>query len=123
MTELTKVEEQIMQIIWEKQGGFVKEFIEALPAPKPPYNTISSVVRILEKKGFLSHKAYGRTHEYKPIISADKYRQFITSNLLQKYFSGSPKQLVSFFAKEEKIDKDELSEIIAEIEKLKNDKT
>ncbi len=121
MSELTKVEEQIMQIIWQMNGGFVKDFIEQLPAPKPPYNTISSVVRILEKKGFLDHKAYGRTHEYFPIISENEYRKFITSSLLKKYFSGSPRQLVSFFAKEEKIDANELSEIIEEIEKLKNE--
>ncbi len=121
MSELTKVEEQIMKIIWEMRGGFVKEFIEKLPEPKPPYNTISSVVRILEKKGFVNHKAYGRTHQYFPIITENEYRKFITTSLLRKYFSGSPKQLVSFFAKEEKIDANELSEIIAEIEKLKNE--
>lgn len=122
MNELTKVEEQVMNIIWKLGRGFVKDFIAEMPEPKPPYNTISSVVRILERKGFVDHKAYGKTHEYFPIISKDAYRKFASGNLLKKYFSGSVSNFLSFFAEEEELDLKELSEIITQLKSNKKDK-
>ena len=116
MKELTKVEEQVMQIIWEVKKGVVRDFMSKLPEPKPPYTTISSVVRILEKKGFLDHKTYGKTYEYFPIISRDDYRKFMTKNLVSKYFSGSPKGLLSFFVKEKELSLKEMQEIINSID-------
>lgn len=121
MKELTKVEEELMQVIWKREKGLVRDFIEDLPDPKPPYSTISSVVRILEKKGFVDHKAYGKTHEYFPIIAKDDYRKFALNSLAERFFSGSPRALLSFFAREEKLGLEDISDIISEIKKAKED--
>jgi BlaI family transcriptional regulator, penicillinase repressor len=120
MKELTKAEEQVMQILWLKEKAFVKDILEELPDPKPAYNTISTIVRILETKGFVDHKAYGKTHEYFPVITKDKYTKFSLNNLISGYFDGSLKNLVSFFANENKIDGKELDQILKEVEELKN---
>lgn len=126
MKELTKAEEQIMQILWKLDKGFVKEILACLPEPKPAYNTVSTIVRILEKKGFVSHKAYGKTHEYYPIISKEEYTRNFLKRFVENYFSDSFKELVSFFAKDKKMDVSELEEIIKtidrEIQKQKADK-
>jgi len=108
MNRLTKTEEDIMQIIWQLKECFVKEIIEQLPEPKPPYNTISSVVRILEKKGFVAYKAYGKTHQYYPIVKKENYSNFALNNLVDGYFSGSFKNLVSNFSQKNKLSKDEI---------------
>lgn len=108
MNRLTKTEEDIMQIIWQLKNCFVKDIIEQLPEPKPPYNTISSVVRILEKKDFVAHKAYGKTHQYYPIIEKEHYSNFALNNLVEGYFSGSFKNLVSNFSKKNKLSKEEI---------------
>ena len=79
--ELTKAEEQIMQVLWTLEKAFVKDIIEELPEPKPAYNTVSTIVRILQEKGFVSHKAYGKSHEYFPIISKEQYSTFATEKL------------------------------------------
>jgi len=120
MKELTKVEEEVMQVIWNRKKGLVRDFIEDLPDPKPPYSTISSVVRILEKKGFVNHKAYGKTHEYFPVIAKDDYRKFVLNSLAERFFSGSPRALMSFFAREEKLGLKDMSEIISEIKKAED---
>ena len=118
MEELTKTEERIMQQFWKLKKGFVKDIIEQLPDdPKPPYNTISSVVRILEKKGCLAHRAYGKTHEYYPIISKADYRKVHTKKLLSGYFDDSPVSLLSFIVKEETLSDEE----IAALKKLIDD--
>jgi len=111
MEDLTKSEEKIMHIFWRLKKAFVKEVIEELPAPKPPYNTISSVVRILEKKGFLGYKAYGRTHEYFPIITKFAYRKSVFSNVMKNYFDGSYENVVSYMVEEEEMSEQELKEI------------
>ncbi len=111
MEDLTKSEEKIMQIFWKLKKGFVKEVIELLPAPKPPYNTISSIVRILEKKGFLDYKAYGRTHEYFPIVSKFAYRKSVFSNLMKNYFDGSYENVVSYMVEDEEMSEKELKEM------------
>ncbi len=111
MELLTKSEEKIMQIIWKQKKGFVKDFIEELPAPKPPYNTISSIVRILAQKGFLKYKAYGRTYEYYPAISKFAYRKAVFSNVIKNYFDGSYENVVSYMVEDEQLSEEELKEI------------
>jgi len=119
LKELTKAEDQVMQILWRLQKGFVKDIIDEMPNPKPAYNTVSTIVRILETKGFVDHKAYGKTHEYFPMITRDKYTKFYLNNLIKGYFNGSFQNLVSFFAKENKMDVHELEKLL---EELKNQK-
>lgn len=113
--ELTKAEEQIMQILWQLEEGFVKDIIEQLPEPKPAYNTVSTIVRILEQKGFVSHKAFGKTHQYYPTITKHEYTGFYMRGMVKNYFGNSFKNMVSFFAKEDKIDIKELDEIMKEL--------
>lgn len=119
MKELTKAEDQVMQILWALQKGFVKDIIEEMPNPKPAYNTVSTIIRILETKGFVDHKAYGKTHEYFPVISKERYTKFYLNNLLKGYFDGSFQNLVSFFAKENRMDAHDLEKLL---EELKNQK-
>lgn len=123
MTELTKAEEQIMQQLWKLEKAFVKEIIEELPLPKPAYNTVSTIVRILERKGFVDHEAFGKTHRYYPMVSKKEYTKGYMSGFLKNYFSNSMKNMVSFFAKDKKLsikEMEELKEMLElEIEKQK----
>lgn len=112
MKELTKAEEQIMQVLWELNHAFVKEIIDQLPAPKPAYNTVSTIVRILQDKGFVDHETYGKSHRYYPLIDKDTYTKKFLKNFIGNYFENSFSRMVSFFAKEEKIDLKELEEIL-----------
>ncbi len=101
MEELTKTEDPIMQALWKLKQAFVKDIIEHLPDnPKPPYNTVSSVVRILERKGYVGFKAYGKTYEYFPLISKAQYRANTLKQLLARYFDNSPAALVSYMVEE-----------------------
>lgn len=118
--ELTKAEEQIMQVLWDLGKGFVKDVIEELPEPKPAYNTVSTIIRILETKGFIDHEAFGKSHRYFPIVSKEDYKSFATGKLLNNYFSNSVENMFSFFVKEKKIDLKEADEILKLIENLKN---
>jgi BlaI family transcriptional regulator, penicillinase repressor len=111
MKKLTQAEEQIIQILWEIEKGFVNDIVSRLPEPKPAYNTVSTIVRILEQKGFISHKAYGRTHEYFPLVSKEEYSREFLDNFTQNYFSNSYKALASFFANSENLSIRELEEI------------
>lgn len=120
MEKLTNKEEEIMQILWKLKKAFVKEVVAEIPKPKPHYNTVSTVIRKMEEKGFLDHEAFGNTHRYYPTISKEAYRKRYFSNAIDSYFENSYKNVVSFFAKEEKISADELREIIKIIES-KND--
>lgn len=123
MNELTKAEEQVMQILWKIERGFVKDVVEKLNNPKPAYNTISTIIRILEKKGFVDHKAYGKTHEYFPIVSKKEYTKSFFGNFLQKYFSNSFQQLVSFFSNENDMSLEEMEKIRVLLDKeIKNKK-
>ena len=101
MKELTKAEEQVMQILWDLKKGFVNDIIDKMPEPKPAYNTVSTIVRILEAKDFVEHKAYGKTHEYFPLVSRREYTRSFMKNFMRNYFSGSFQEMVSFFAKED----------------------
>ena len=109
--KLTKAEEEIMQLLWEKGPSLVSALIECMPEPKPPHSSVSSVVRILEKKGFVGHKAYGKTYEYFPLISKKAYMGFSIKKLVSNYFEGSANQLVSFLVKENDLTLSELEEI------------
>jgi predicted transcriptional regulator len=121
MKKLTHSEEQIMQVLWELEKGFVNDIVNMLPDPKPAYNTVSTIVRILEQKGFISHKAYGRTHEYFPLLSKEDYSREFLDNFTQNYFSNSYKALASFFANTDKLSIRELEEIkIMVEEQIKN---
>ncbi|MBN1990289.1 MAG: BlaI/MecI/CopY family transcriptional regulator [Bacteroidales bacterium] len=117
MKELTKAEEQIMQILWKLEKGFVKDIVDAMPNPKPAYNTVSTIVRILEKKGFVDHNAYGKTFEYFPVVSKKEYTGTFLKGFIQNYFSNSYRQLVSFFAKEDELTVGEMEEIINVLQK------
>jgi BlaI family penicillinase repressor len=110
--ELTRAEEEVMQILWSMGKGFVKNIVERYPDPKPAYNTVSTIVRILEAKGFVDHQAFGKTHEYFPLIDKDEYRRQSLNSMLNSYFEGSFQQLASFFMKHEKMDTRELEEIM-----------
>lgn len=124
MKELTKAEEEIMQILWRIEKGFIKDVLDELPEPKPAYNTVSTIVRILERKGFVGYKAYGKTHEYFPLISKDIYTRQLMKGLVRNYFSNSFQKMVSFFTDSSKLSLKELEELREmmndEIEKMKN---
>ena len=115
MKELTKAEEEIMQILWKIEKGFVKDIIEQMPEPRPAYNTVSTIVRILEKKGFVGYNAFGKTHEYFPLIAEDKYKSFFLKNFMSGYFGGSFEKLVSFFAKDNNLDVKELDQLMRQV--------
>ena len=118
MKELTKAEEEIMQILWKLGKGFVKDILEELPEPKPAYNTVSTIVRILEKKGFVGYTAFGKSHEYFPLVAEDRYKSFFLKNFMSGYFGGSFEKLVSFFAKDNNLDVKELDQLMRHV---KND--
>ena len=122
MRELTQAEEEIMRVLWRLQKGFVKDVLAELPETsrgdeptalaKPAYNTVSTIIRILEKKGLVGYTAYGKTHEYYPLITEEAYRRFQTEQLMENYFDNSLKKLVSFFVKDKNISLAEADEII-----------
>jgi BlaI family penicillinase repressor len=119
MKELTRAEDQIMQILWTLKKGFVKDIVEKMPHPKPAYNTVSTIIRILEKKGFVGYKAYGKTHEYYPLIPKEKYSKFYLNNFLKGYFEGSFQNLVSFFAHDHKMDVKDVDTLLQQLQKIR----
>ena len=112
MRELTRAEEEVMQVLWKIEKGFVKEILGHFHDPKPAYNTVSTIVRILQDKGFVSHRAYGHTHEYFPVISKDEYSRMHIKTFIKDYFSSSFGKMVSFFAREKGITIKEMEEIM-----------
>jgi predicted transcriptional regulator len=126
MRELTRAEEQVMQVLWKIRRGFVKDILEHFEDPKPAYNTVSTIVRILQDKGFVDHKAYGRTHEYFPLVSKDEYSKSHLNTFVNDYFSNSFGKMVSFFAKEKGITVKEMEDIMrimeGEVKKQKIEK-
>lgn len=114
---LTKAEEEVMQIIWQLERCLVRDVIDKLGDPDIPHSTVSSVVRILEKKGFVGHKAYGKTHEYFPLVPKEDYAKHGIMSLMEKYFGGSPKKLVSFLVQSEDLTLKELNELLKNIDK------
>ena len=119
MEKLTNKEEEIMHILWTLDKAFVKDILAEIDGETPHYNTLSTMVRNLVDKGFVSYNAYGKTHQYYPIVEKEAYRKRFMNTAIENYFNSSYKNMVSFFAKEEKISVDELKEIIALIEKKK----
>lgn len=117
MKELTKAEEQIMQLLWEQEKAFVKDIVEQMPHPKPAYNTVSTIIRILEKKGFVGYTAYGKTHEYFPLVSRKDYTRTYMKNFMRNYFSGSFQEMVSFFAKEDNMSLSDLDELVEDVKR------
>ena len=115
--ELTRAELEIMQILWDRGSGFVNDILEALPEPKPAYNTVSTVVRILEKKGFVDHKAYGKSHEYYPIVDRDSYTQGFMSSVLNNFFGGAASRMVSFLSSNRSISMEEADGIMELLKK------
>ena len=116
MQKLTNKEEEIMQILWKLKKAFVKEVLAEITEEQPHYNTLSTIIRNLEEKGFVSHNAFGNTHQYFPIVKMEDYRKRFMNTAIDTYFDSSYKNMVSFFAKEEKISAEELREILAMIE-------
>jgi len=112
LPELTRAEEQVMQVLWQRGPSFVKDVLPELPVPTPAYTTVSTIIRILEQKGFVGHEAFGRTHRYHALVAQDAYRSFSLTKLLGGYFGGSFSRLVSFFAQEENLDATQLDELL-----------
>ena len=119
MQKLTNKEEEIMHILWMLEKAFVKDVLAEISEEKPHYNTLSTIIRNLEDKGYVGYTAYGKTHQYFPIISKETYRKRFMNSAIDNYFNSSYKNVVSFFANEEKISVDELKEIISLIENKK----
>ena len=119
MTTLTKAEEQVMQILWDEKEGFVKDLLQHFPEPKPAYNTVSTIIRILEKKGFVNHRSFGKSHQYYPLVSREQYRNERFSSLMKDYFNNSMKQVLSHFGNSGSLNMKEADEIIQLMEEIK----
>lgn len=119
MEKLTPNEEEAMQAVWSSGNGTIKELLEFLPEPKPPYTTLASTVKNLERKGFILGNKIGNTFSYTPVIKEEEYKKTFMGEFVNDYFSNSYKELVTFFANQEKISADDLKEIIKMIEKGK----
>ena len=119
MQKLTNKEEEIMHILWKLEKAFVKDILEQMPEPKPAYNTVSTIVRILEQKGFLGFEAFGKSHRYYPLVTKEDYSKSNLNLMVQNYFGGSFKQLVSFFVKEENLSLKEIEELKSIIDQNK----
>ncbi len=111
MKELTKAEEQVMHILWDIKTGFVKDILAKMDYPKPAYTTVSTIVRILEDKGFVDHKAYGKAHEYYPVVDKLTYTRELMKGIMLNYFGNSLQQMVSFFSNEKGLTASELEEL------------
>src|SRR5690554_2622954 len=120
MEKLTNKEEEVMRALWKLDKAFVKDLLAEMSGTGLHYNTVSTIVRKLEEKGFVDHTAFGNTHQYFPIVSKEAYRKKVISLTSKRYFDNSYKNMVSFFAKEEKISAQELREILDLIENKKN---
>jgi len=122
ITELTNAEEEVMQILWRLKKAFIKEILEKFDEPRPAYSTVSTIIRILQDKGFVNYRAYGRTYHYFPVISKDDYRKAQMSNFVRNYFSNSYQKMVSFFAREDSITVKDMEEIMEMMKNSENNK-
>ncbi len=111
MKELTRAEEQIMQILWSIGSGFVNDVLDRLPEPKPAYNTVSTIIRILERKGFVGYEAFGKSHRYHPLIGKKEYTRSFMKRFVGSYFGNSYKEMLSFFAQEENLSLEEMEDV------------
>ena len=119
MVTLTKAEERIMQILWDLKKGFIKDIQEQFPDPRPPYNTISTIVRVLVKKEIVSYKSYGGSYQYYPLITREHYRSDQMGRLMDNYFGNSLKEVVNFLSEKGDLDVNELDEALKMLEDLK----
>ena len=115
MNKLTKAEEQVMQYLWQIEKGFLKDVLELFPEPKPHTNTISTILKILMEKGFVSHKTFGRQHEYFPLISKENYSGKSIKSLVKNYFEGSYTNAVSFLVEKNEISVEDLELLLDEL--------
>lgn len=115
MKELTKAEEEIMQVLWALDSAFVKDILSKLSEPRPAYNTVSTIVRILQQKGFVDHETHGKSHKYHPLISKEAYTKSFMKGFVKKYFDGSYQQMVSFFTKQDNLTISELQQLLNEL--------
>jgi predicted transcriptional regulator len=122
MTTLTKAEEKIMKILWKIEKGFINDILEQFPNPKPPYNSVSTIVRVLVKKEIIAFKKYGNTYEYFPLISKEEYRKSQMGSLIKDYYNNSLKQVVNFFSESKNLDIDEVDEVMKMLTEIKNKK-
>lgn len=117
MKELTRAEEEIMQVLWDLDGGFVKDVIQQMPEPKPAYNTVSTIIRILDQKGFVDHESMGKSHRYFPVVTKEEYSKTFMKGFVSRFFNGSYKEMVSFFADQKDMSVQELESLLDEIKK------
>lgn len=122
MITLTKAEERIMQILWDIEKGFIKDIQKEFPEPKPPYNSVSTIVRILVKKEIVSFEKYGNTYQYYPLISKEVYSKSQMKNLVSNYFNNSFKKVVNFLSENKELDMDEVNEVMKMLEDIKEQK-
>ena len=122
MVTLTKAEERIMQILWDLERGFIKDIQEQFPDPQPPYNTVSTIVRVLVKKEIVSYKSYGGSYQYFPLITREEYRSEQMGRLMKNYFDNSLKEVVNFFSEKKNMDVEELDEALKMLKALKKQK-
>lgn len=110
--ELTRAELQLMNLLWEKGAAFVNELLTEFPDPKPAYTTVSTFMRILETKGFVGHKSFGKSHQYYPLITREEYMDSFMGQVKKTFFKGSFSSMISFFARKEKLSSEEIGDII-----------
>lgn len=122
MKELTKAEEQLMKVLWLQEKAFIKDMLEDLPEPKPAYNTVATIMKILHQKGFVDYKSYGNAYQYYPLVKQDEYYSKYLKKLIAQSFNNSLTQLVSLFTKSNSVNLKEANEIIQMMEKLKKEK-
>ena len=120
MKQLTQAEEEVMQVLWRLEKAFVKDLVEEFPEPKPAYNTVSTIIRILEKKGFVSYEAFGKSHQYFPVIDKEEYSKKYLNRFVDNYFSGSYAQLVSFFTEQDKMSVKDIERLLEELKENKS---
>lgn len=120
--ELTRAEEQIMQIIWKIEKGFIKDILEHFDEPKPAYTTVATFLKILERKEYVSHITFGNAHQFYPLVSRDGYSKKHVNSVLNRYFKSSIKDVVSFFADNNKVDIKDIDSAIKLLNEIKNKK-
>lgn len=119
---LTKAEEEIMQALWQLENAFIKDIVDALPQPTPHYNTVSTIIKILEDKGFVAHETFGKANRYYALVDKDDYSKKSMKQFVKKYFEGSFTNMLSFFAKEKDISVQDLEELLNELKKTNTKK-
>ena len=117
--KLTKAEESVLKILWEKEKAFIKEIIEEMPDKKPAYSTVSTIMRILERKGYVSYESFGKSHRYFPLVRREDYTKGVLSHIMNNYFAGSFREIVSFISNSNNISISELDEILSDLKKEK----